>query len=69
MYKNFLANDETIFQALFNVTISQNYSITLKQYNDIIEKCDNHIEKAIWLLQLHVMKIPYIVNWLLYIEK
>ena len=64
-----LANDETIFQALFNVTISQNYSIPLKQYNNIIEKCDNHIEKAIWLLQLHVMKIPYIVNWLLYIQK
>ncbi|VVU94849.1 DNA polymerase III, delta subunit [seawater metagenome] len=64
-----LANEETIFQALFNVTIQQKINLSLKQYNNIINKADNHIEKAIWLLQLHTMSIPYIVNWHVYMDK
>jgi replication factor C subunit 3/5 len=63
-----LANDAMIFQALFDVTINKKINLNLKQYNEIIKKSDNHIEKAIWLLQLHKMKIPFIVNWQKYMN-
>ncbi len=63
-----LPSNETIFEAIFNITNNKKISLPLAKYNDIVEKSDNHIDKAIWLLQLNMMKIDYKINWHDYLE-
>jgi replication factor C subunit 3/5 len=63
-----LPSNETIFEAIFNITNNKKMNLPLKKYNEIVEKSDNHIDKAIWLLQLHTMKINYKIYWHDYLE-
>lgn len=64
-----LPSTETVFESLFKIASKEKINLSLKEYNNIIKNSDNQIGKAIWLLQLHVLKIPYHVYWTDYLDK
>lgn len=64
-----LPSTETVFESLFKIASKEKINLSLKEYNNIIKESDNQIGKAIWLLQLHTLKIPHHVYWTDYIDK
>jgi len=64
-----LPKTETVFESLFKIASEEKIKLSLKEYTNIIKESDNQIGKAIWLLQLYKMKIPYHVYWTDYLDK
>ena len=64
-----LPSTETVFESLFKIASKEKINLSLKEYNSIINESDNQIGKAIWLLQLHTLKIPHHIYWTDYLDK
>ena len=58
-----LPNEEQILESLLYVIYKENIVISYKQLNNIIKNCDNIINNAVWLLEMHNYNIKYTNNW------
>jgi replication factor C subunit 3/5 len=57
-----------ILLILSNIIDKENINITYNNLNDIINKSNNKINKAIWLLNMYKYDIKYDDNWLIIID-
>ncbi len=58
-----LANNEQILETLLHICHKENIKISYDKLNKIINECDNKINNAIWLLEMHYYGIKYEKNW------
>lgn len=55
--------DDEIFRTIYNIAKKEDISLSLEHYNEIIEKADNNIKEAIWLLEFARYGVPFDTSW------
>lgn len=52
-----------ILESLLYISYKENINVTFSKLNNILNNCENKINNAIWLLELHKYNINYENNW------
>jgi replication factor C subunit 3/5 len=63
-----LPNKNQILETLLHICDKENIDISFSKLNEIINNCDNKLNHAIWLLEMHKYGIVYEKNWELLID-
>jgi replication factor C subunit 3/5 len=63
-----LPSNEQILETLLYITHKENISISWKELKTLIQKSDNKVNHAIWLLEMYKYGIIYNKNWELIID-
>jgi replication factor C subunit 3/5 len=58
-----LPNNNQILETLLYIIENENIIISFRKLNEIIDKSENVINHAIWLLEMHMYKIKYENSW------
>lgn len=56
-------NKKDIFTTLFKISIKEQMKIPLDKYIEILNKCNNNIKTALWMLELSFYDIPVDLTW------
>jgi len=68
LFRTSLPSKEHIFETILQIADKDNINISLEDYNEIINNCENKITNAVWLLELKKHGINYYDNWSLLID-
>ena len=68
LFRTSLPTKEQIFETILKISDQENLNISLEDYNEIINNCENKINNAIWFLELKKHGINYDDNWYLLID-
>ena len=63
-----LPTREQMLNTILHISNKENINISFSKINEIINKSDNKINHAIWLLEMEKYKIKYDNNWMLIID-
>ena len=63
-----LPTREQMLNTILHISNEENINVSFSKINEIINKSDNKINHAIWLLEMEKYKIKYDNNWMLIID-
>jgi replication factor C subunit 3/5 len=64
-----LPNKYQIFNIVLKISHTENIDISIKDFNEIIDNCDNNINKIIWYLELKKNNLSNINDWKVIVSK
>ena len=56
-------SNDHIFLTLFKISVKEKRNLSLDKYNYILDKCNNNIKNALWMLELSFYNIPIEWSW------
>ena len=64
-----MPTDSDIFLTLFVTSLKENHLLSFGEINNIVQQSNRNIKNAMWLLEMHILDIPFTQTWEKSIQK